>query len=407
MSLWRDREFLKLWTGQMISEVGSRVSREGIPLTAVLLLNASPVQMGFLASVNGVTALLFGPLAGILADRLHRRPILIVTDLSRAAVLALIPLAALSGSLQLWHLFAVAALAGILTVFFDVAYQSYLPALVPEPQLLEGNSKLALSASTAEAIGPGITGVLVQWLSAPRAIALDAFSFLVSAVSVLAIRRPERPVTDQPHEPGWNELTAGFRTVASNPTLRALALRSVTMFFFAGFFSSLYVFYAIRTLGLTPIVLGFVVTLGGISNFFGASIAARLPQTWPVRNVLIASTLGSGAIMLFIPLAHGPWYLAAAFLGAAQLFGDLFFPIYSIYELTLRQRIAPPAVLGRVNAAMQMIWKGIIPAGAVTGGFLAESLGPRAAIVISAFGVMASALWLRRIPGNPEPSQFE
>jgi MFS family permease len=167
-SLWRDPEFMKLWTGQTISEIGSRITREGIPLTAVLLLHATPAQMGFLASLNGFAALLFGPVAGVTADRYRLRPILIGADLGRAAVLITVPILHYLGKLDMLALCVVMSLTALFTTFFDVAYQSLLPSLVRRDQLLEGNAKLTMSLTTAEMIGPAATGVLVQWLSARR-----------------------------------------------------------------------------------------------------------------------------------------------------------------------------------------------------------------------------------------------
>src|SRR5436305_2656742 len=209
--LWTNPDFVKLWTGQTISELGSRVSREGIPLTAVLVLHAGTVQMGFLTALGGASVLVFGLIAGVWVDRLRRRPLLIATDLGRAAILASVPLAAVAGVLRMEQLYAVAALAGILTVFFDVAYQSYLPTLVLREQILEGNSKLALSASIAEIAGPGVTGVLVQTITAPIAILFDAVSFLFSALMVLLIRKPEPPAEPRELEHLITETLAGVR----------------------------------------------------------------------------------------------------------------------------------------------------------------------------------------------------
>src|SRR5579864_4285992 len=177
--LWRNPDFLKLWTAQGISEIGSRITREGIPLTALLVLHAGAVQMGLLNALGGAAVLVFGLSAGVWTDRLRRRPVMIAADLGRAAVLASIPLAARAGSLALGQLYAVAALAGVMTVFFDVADQSYLPALVARDRLLEANGKLTLSSTIAEIAGPGLTGFLVQLITAPIAILFDAVSFLI------------------------------------------------------------------------------------------------------------------------------------------------------------------------------------------------------------------------------------
>ena len=190
-SLWRHADFLKLWIGQTISEVGSRISRDGLPLTAVMVLGATSAQMGVLLAVGTSATLVFGLGVGVLVDRLRRRPVLIWADLGRALVLSWVPLAFMMKILSLPQLYAVAALSGVLNVFFDVAYQSYLPSLVERAHVLEGNRKLGLSSSTAEILGPGLTGVLIQLITAPMAILFDAISYLFSAGAVALIRKPE------------------------------------------------------------------------------------------------------------------------------------------------------------------------------------------------------------------------
>ena len=393
-SLWHDPEFLKLWTGQTISEIGSRITREGIPLTAVMLLHATPAEMGLLASLNGFAALVFGPLAGIAADRFRLRPMLIWSDLGRAAVLAMIPFLHAKALLTMAALCAVMAAVAVLTTFFDVAYQSLLPSLVHRHQLLEGNSKLTMSMTTAEMIGPAATGALVQWLGAPRAIAIDAVSFLFSALSVALIRKPE--VAKIVHEDSWNwhELSAGGRETFAHPILRAMALRAASVSFFFGFFSTLYVLYAIRELQFTPIILGIVVALGGVGGFLGSIYAARIAERFSVGTTMIGASLVSGALLLLIPLAPGPGWLAIVCLGAAQLFGDVSYPVYAIHEVTLRQSIAAPHLLGRITAFAQLLFKGFWPVGALAGGALATSIGIRPTFVICSVGVLASTLWL-------------
>src|SRR5579864_7698799 len=203
--LWRNPDFLKLWTAQGISEIGSRITREGIPLTALLVLHAGTVQMGLLNALGGIAVLIFGLAAGVWIDRWRRRPVLIAADLGRAAVLASIPAAALAGRLAMEQLYAVAALAGVLTVFFDVADQSYLPALVEPERILEANARLTLSSTIAEIAGPGLTGFLVQAITAPIAILFDALSFLASALLLAGIRKREPP---PPRRPPGHVLTA-------------------------------------------------------------------------------------------------------------------------------------------------------------------------------------------------------
>jgi MFS family permease len=364
-----------------------------LPLIAVLVLNARPFQMGMLAGIGGFASLIFGLAAGLCVDRLRRRPILIVTDLGRAAVLGSIPLAAVFGVLRMPQVYAVVAVAGVLAVLFDVAYQSYLPSLVERDQILEGNSKLALSSSIAEIAGPGLTGILVQLLTAPIVILLDALSFLASALTVWLIRKPEPQVVPTPRLHVWVELTAGMRAIAQSPILRAIAGHSGTAGFFAGFFVSLYVLYVISDLHLSPALLGAVIALGGVGNVIGAAIAPRLMRRAGIGATLIGSLLIMGAASLMIPLAHGSVVTAAAFLTLAQV-GDLCWPVFNVCEISLRQAITPGEVLGRVNAAMQMLSRGLLPMGSLGAGILAEIIGLRPTLAIGAAGLLLSSLWL-------------
>jgi len=398
MTLWRDRDFLKLWAGQTISEIGSRITREGVPLTAVMMLHASPIDMGLLAALGGLTTLVMAPIAGIVADRYRLRPILIAADIGRALVIALIPISASHGGLKLWTLYVVIAVAGVLSVFFDVSYQSLVPSLVSRDRVLEANSKLALSMGTAEAIGPALSGTLIQLLTAPIAMAIDASSFLVSAASLMLIRKPETEKAPVEHMPSLHELTAGFRFVFGHSVLRPIALRTINQAFFGGFFMALYVLYAVDNLKFTPFILGIVVTCGGISNFLGSSLIPWINRKWEPGTILIGATLVQGFSTLLIPLAPGPGFAAIACMAGAQFLGDVSFPVYYVQELTIRQSLAPPDVLGRVNAAMQLMLRGILPIGALAGGMFAQYLGVRRTILICAIGIILSSIWLIASP---------
>ncbi|MEO8659964.1 MAG: MFS transporter [Bryobacteraceae bacterium] len=398
LSLWRHLEFQKLWAGQTISEIGSRITREGIPITAFVALHATPMQMGVLVSLHGVSALFAGAMAGRAADRRRRRPIMIMADVGRALVLLSVPVAAAYGELQMWQLYAVVFVSGVLTIFFDVAYQSYLPSLVPQQQLLEGNSKLALSAAAAEVLGPAMTGFLIQVLTAPRAILLDSLSFLVSAISIGSIRTKEAvPVVHEESlgDPGF---LVALRYILSDGVLRALFLRALTFALFIGFFSTLYVPYAFGELHLNAASFGIIVAMGGVGNLIGASVSERLSRRIPVGMILIGCSLLSGLMTLLIPLAHGPAWMAALYLGTAQLFGDVAHPVYHVHELTLRQRLAPPQMLGRVNACLHLAFKGFWPMGALLGGVLGSTIGTRPTLVICALGAMLSTAWLIASP---------
>lgn len=397
--LWRNPDFLKLWIGQTISEIGSRITRDGLPLTAVLVLNAQPSQMGFMTAVGAASVLLFGLMAGVWADRIRRRPILIAADLARAALLISIPIAAFAHRLSMGQLYAVIALAGFCTVFFDVAYQSYLPSLVERDNLLEGNSKLMMSSAFAEIAGPSLTGILVQLITAPVAILFDALSFFVSALSIGLIRKPEPANAAPAAIPHLKEETiAGLRFIFTNPLLRPLAGFAATMFFSMSFLGPLYVLYAIRELHLTPAALGLVISMGGIGAMIGANVAPLIGRRFGFGRTFLLAALGIVAASSLIPLAHGSVALGMAFLMVQQLLGDTSFATFFVNELTLRQTVTPEHVLGRVNAAMQLLSRGIFPFGALAGGALAGVVGVRMTISVGVFGVLLASTWLLAAP---------
>src|SRR5215213_1091787 len=250
--LWRHRDFMRLWAGQTISQFGSTITREALPYTAILVLNASPLQMGLLGAAGAAPLLLLGLFAGVWVDRVRRRPLMIAADIGRALLLLSIPIAYLLGWMRIEQLYVVAALAGTLTVFFDVAYQSALPGLVRREHLLEGNSKLGLSESVAEIGGTPLGGILVQLVSGPITLLLDALSFVFSAWMLRRIRADEPPPRPaEHHEHIMRDLSTGLRAIWADPLLRAMAGSSAIRSFFGWFFGAIYGLYAIRVLGMS------------------------------------------------------------------------------------------------------------------------------------------------------------
>ncbi len=386
-------DFQRLWAGQAISQIGSNITSVGLPLTAVLVLGASPLQMGILSGAGAGAVLVFGLFAGAWADRLRRRPIMIAADLGRAVVLGIIPLFAALNRLTIGHLYLVTMASGILTVLFEVSYQAYLPSLISRENILEGNSKLALTESIAEIAGPGFTGILVQLITAPMAMLFDAGSFVCSAVSVCLIRKPE-PRPKRTLEPRiGREIAEGLRASWRHPLLRALAGRTFTGAFFLGFGSSLYFLFVIRELGLTAALLGIIISIGGTCGLLGAFMTEWFVHRLGFGAAFIGSTVVIGVAMLFVPLAHGPVAVCSAFLIASQL-GDLAWPVYTINDRSLRQAITPDHLLGRVNAAMHLVFHGVLPLGALTGGAVAQGIGVRNTLLIGAIGFLLSTLWL-------------
>jgi predicted MFS family arabinose efflux permease len=350
--------------------------------------------MSILAALGGASALLFSLFAGVIVDRVPRRPVLIGADIGRAVLLGTIPLAAILHWLNYWQLVIVAALTGILTVLFDVAYQSYLPSLVKQESLAQGNRILGMGSATAEILGPGLTGILVTAISAPLAIAIDAASFLVSSASVMAIRGREtlRAPSVQSH---WlEEALAGAQVIRKRPLLRALALRTMTAFLCMGSAFSFYIFYAVRDLGMSRIALGFTIALGGVGALLGAWLAERVSKRLGSGRAFFGATIFMGFAYLLIPAAglypsHAIW-----FLGSQQLFGDFAWALYAVNEIVLRQRVTPPELLGRVNAAMQIASRGMLPLGALIAGVLTSFISVQSAMWIGAVGILLSGLWL-------------
>jgi predicted MFS family arabinose efflux permease len=395
--LWRDREFLKLWAGQSVSQMGSRVSATALPLAAALALHASPLQMGILSGAGAASILIFGLFAGAWVDRVRRRPILILADLGRAAVLLAVPIAAAMHRLSMAILYAVAASTGLLTVFFDAAYQSYIPSLVKRDKLLEANAKLALTESIADIGGPGLGGILVAWFTAPMAFLCDAASFLFSALSIWRIDRPEPAPAIPEHADIGREIREGLHSSWTDPILRALMLRKATAGICAGVIGGLYFVFAIRELHIDAALLGVIISLGGISNLFGALVSERLARRWGIGPVMISAALLTGFSVLIPPLAHGSVKVCAAWLAFAQAF-DMTWPIYMINEQTLRQTVAPDRILGRVNSAMHLLFYGAMPLGALAGGILAQSLGLRPVMLAAAVGFLLSTVFLIASP---------
>jgi len=405
---WRRRtDFTKLWVGQTISEVGSRISREGLPLTALLVLHATALQMGFLSAIGSAFVFVFGLAAGVVVDRLRKRPVMIATDLSRAGLLALIPLAVLTQRLSFLVLTGIAAIVGALTVLFDVAYQSYLPLLVAHEELLESNRRLSMSSSAAEMLGPALTGVLVQAITAPLAILLDAASFLASALSVWAIQEPELAPEKKSELPLLTEALDGIRFIWSQPALRSLLLRSATAFLAMGVISPLYLLSAIRIVHMSTSALGLAIALGGAGSLAGAWVAAHLSRRFGLGPTFFTTAILMGCAQLLIPMSVHFARFGFALLCAQQFGGDLCWTIYLVNETTIRQSLSPQAVMGRVNSAMQLASRGMLPFGAIAGGWLAQRFGIPFTLWIGASGVLLSCIWLvsLRTTRHIEPQQ--
>lgn len=303
-----NRAFGLLWSGQTISAFGSHITSSGIPLIAILVLKADPVQVGLLAALSALPNLLFSLLIGVWADRLPRRPIMMLADLARALLLLSLPIAAFGGRLRMEQLYIVTALLSTCTICFDTAYLAFLPQIVRSDQIVEGNSKLGTSISLAEMGGPPLAGGLFQLIGAPLAMLFDALSFLVSALSLGQICpgevQPILPVKDR--APLWNEMQEGLHTLFSHPLLRALAIYTTTRTFFGGAFAALYTIYIVRELSIAPAIYGVLVALGGVGALIGSLMMPRPTRRFGAKQTLLSGALLHGLLALLTPLAGGP-----------------------------------------------------------------------------------------------------
>ena len=405
--LWRHTDFLRLWSGQTFSVFGSMIGGTAMSFTAILFLRATPFQMGVLSAMQILPAFLTGLVAGAWVDRLARRPLMIAADVARALVLLSVPVAAFMGVLRVEQLYGVALLVSVLSLLFDVAYQSYLPGLVSKDLVLDGNSKLSASASVAEFGGFSIAGWLVQLFSGPYAVLVDAFSFVVSAVTLGAIRARE-PVRDPEQQPNLRrEILEGLAVVRQNPLLRASALAVLLRELMGNMYGAQVVLYMSQGLGFDPGVLGMIWAVGGFSSFIGAVLVRRVSRWLGAGSAMGLGVAGYAVSMLLIPMATGAGWLSALLLICQQL-GDGFFVVYDVNQLSMQQAVVEEQLLGRVNATFRFLALGGSLAGALLGGLLGEFIGVRAVLAIGGLGVLLVGLGmllspLRAYQGHASP----
>ena len=396
-ALRQNTNFLLLWAGQTVSLFGSQITTLALPLLAALGLGASPAQLGLLMAAGTIPDLMISLVAGVWVDRLRRRPLLILADLGRAALLLAIPIAALAGALQFWLLVVVAFGHGLLTTLFGIAYLSYLPALVPRGALVAANSRLTGSSTVADVAGPGVAGALVQAISAPVAILLDACSYLLSGLLLWRIRAVEPP-PNAAREGLWREIGAGLRLVGGSPLLRALAGTTATFNFFDSFLGAVYILFLTRTLALGPVGVGAVFAIGGLGGLLGAAVAGRVGRRWGIGHTLAGTIALAGVGELAIGLAGGPQFVAFAIVGLAEATVQGASTIFGINGVSLRQAATPDHLLGRMNATLRMFRTGLVPLGAILGGLVAERYGLRPAMLIAGFGTLLAVLWVVASP---------
>jgi MFS family permease len=412
--LWRHADFMRLWAAQAISAFGSRITRTALPIIAVSTLHQDEVMVSVLTVLQLSPGVLVGLLAGGFIDRNRKRRILVAADLIRAGVIGSLTLAWAFGLLSMAHVIVVGALVGAASALFQITDNAYLPTLVANEQLGEGNAKLESTEAIAEITGPASAGALIAALGAPIAVVIDAASYVWSAVMLGRIRTVEEPqsaavsasisATRRGHD-----LRVGLRAVFGHPMVRPIVISHMVWSISGGFFMALYTLFCIRELGLSTTMFGVIVALGGVGSLAGALVSRRMVHGLGLgRTLLLTSTL-SLACALLIPLAGGPltggsFVVALVFLAAHQLLSDGFAVAFVIQAVTLRQTVLPKHVLGRANAAIHIFTSALLPLGALFAGIIASAASTEIAVwvgVVIGFAAPVFLLPLRKLREMP------
>lgn len=394
--LLRLRDFRLLLAGAAAGQVGAQVTLVALPLVAVLELKAPAFQVGLLTAAETAAFLLIGLPAGAWVDRMRKRALMIRADLVRAAAMASVPLAAVGGVLTMGQLYVVALVTGVATVFFDVAHQSYLPQLLPREQLVAGNGALETVRSSAQVAGPGLGGGLVQLVGAHLAIVADAIGYAVSALFLMAIRQPESKPEPVPGASLRKDVMEGLRFVLGHPLLRVIAGATGLANFFSAMLMATQTVFLVRVIGLQPGILGLMLAASAVGGLAGAVCAGKLAGRFGQARVIWLAPLVSGPFALLWPLS-GKGAAAALFAVAS---GAVFFGavVYNVAQVSFRQMLCPPRLLGRMNATLRFMMWGTLPLGALVGGAVADGLGARAALWVCAVGFLVVPLPLLLSP---------
>lgn len=407
--LLRHRDFRHLWAADAISQFGTRISYLAVPLLAISTLQASSFEVSLLRAFQTIAYLLIGLQVGAWCDRMRCRPVLVSVDLGRALALGSVPVAAAFHILTFGQLFAVVFVTGVLTVFFDVAHQTYLPRLIGRDQLVEGNARLQGNASVAAVAAPTIAGYLVQWFTAPFAVLADAASYLWSAVWLRSIRAREQPSPRVEGSTMRLEIAEGLRLVAGHPLLRAIAGNGMTQSLAQSAHTAIIVVFLVRTVHLSPAQIGLLTSVGLAGAIVAALSTRRLIGVVGHSRLMWVISLVNGVGFLLFPLTSAGGRLS--FYAAAGFVTSFCIIALAVVQVSFQQSVCPERLLGRMNATMKFLIWGAMPPGSVLGGLLATFVGLRTTLWVAAAGVLLAAAWLlfsplrsmRHLPDPIEP----
>jgi MFS family permease len=394
-SLLRGRDFRLLWSAYSVSTIGSEVTVLAIPLAAAVLLGASPLQMGLLAAAGTAPYVGFALIVGAWIDRLpRRRPLLIAADLVAAAALFTVPLAWLTGVLTVTQLIAVELVVGVARVTFRPAFGAHLPDVVPERAITRASSRLRAAEATAMLVGPGLGGSLVQLLTAPIAVLVDAVSFLVSATLIGKLRAPERVGhVPPPRRRMRQEIGEGLSLLWRDRRLRAIAGAAANVNFFGLMVFALLVVYLTREQNFPPVMIAAVTVAGGLGSLAGAILAPRVADRIGRGRTILLGSAVFGLGMIAFPAAHGPRWLVLAVLAANEVVAGAAIMLFDVNTSALVLMEVPRDMLARVNSSLSTVTQGVKALGAVSGGALGTAFGLRPALWVAAVGATTTVLW--------------
>jgi MFS family permease len=384
LGLLREHDFRQLFVADTISQIGTQVTLLALPLVAIIALDATPLEVGLLAACETAAFLLVGLPAGAWVDRMRRRDVLIAGDVLRAVLLGSVPVAWWLDVLTMSQLYLVALFVGVCTVFFDVGYQSYLPHLVGRDNLVEGNAKLEAVRGVTQIGGPTAAGLLIQWLTAPVAIALDAVSFLLSAVFVGLIRKREPKPERGPDAHLGREILEGLKFVLGDRILRSIAMCTGSFNLFSTIAFSMLIVLLADGLGQSAGTIGVFFSISSVGGLIGAFTAMRIARWLGQGPAIWISVAVSAPFGLLMPLVQPGWLLWAAAVGfAITMFGGV---VYNVIQVSFRQGLTPERLLGRMNATIRFLVWGTMPLGGLIGGVLGEFVGVRETVWIGMIG---------------------
>ncbi|MEV7780028.1 MFS transporter [Kitasatospora sp. NPDC088351] len=394
-SLWRNKNFMLLWFGQGAGTLGPRIAIIALPLLALDVLHASTFQVSLLTSLSWLPFALFSLPAGVIAERLDQRKIMIFCDVARMLLILSVPLVALADRLSLFYLYAVTSVSGVLTVLFTVAYRTQLPKLVKSTQLVDGNGKLGMCESLAELIGPGLGGTLVGLVGASRTLFANVLTYALSALTLGMIRVP-KSASDAPG--GSNRVSfksamgEGLTFVRREPVLRRLLIcTSVTNFFVTATYS-IAVTFMLRGLDASPAAVGLVFTLGSVGGLLTGAFARQISDRVGSARIIWVAMLVPGPLYLLMPLAMAGWGIVLYAVGLAALSANS--TLFNTASISYRQLVCPPDLLSRVSAVYLWIAYGVIPLGSLFGGALGASIGLRPTLLVCVLGMWSASLFV-------------